>query len=72
MSVKCGQTNVPMLDETPLECGGKYTSSDCIVFKEANTYLSLAPNSSATETIRALYMSLKEARDRIQILEDNQ
>ena len=44
-------------------------STDCVVYEEAISYLSLNTGSTTTEVIQALLTSLINARNRIQTLE---
>jgi hypothetical protein len=50
-------------------CGGKRTSTNCIITENAITYLSLPLNSTLTEIINALVLSLSDARNRVNTLE---
>lgn len=51
-------------------CGAKYTNSNCTLFENAITYLQLPANSSLTDVIANLVLSLADARARILALEN--
>jgi len=65
----CGQTNIPTTDETPLPCE-EFTSTRCATHEDALTYLLLPENSTLDVIIEALLLSLIDARQRIEILEN--
>lgn len=50
-------------------CNGEVKLSDCVIYQDAITYLGLPANSNITTIIEALVLSLKDARDRILVLE---
>lgn len=64
----CTQTNVAETDNSALACD-KFTSTDCIIHEAAISYLGLPENSSMTEVVAAMMLSLIDARNRITILE---
>ena len=66
----CAQTNVAEVDNSAIKCE-KYTSTDCVIYEEAATYLGLPENSSMTNLLEALLLSLIDARNRILILESS-
>ncbi len=63
----CIQTNIPQVETSETDC--EYLDSDCVIHKEAISYLGLPENSSITTIVEALVNSLIDARNRIQILE---
>jgi len=65
----CGQTNIPTTDETPLPCE-EFTDTKCAIHADALTYLLLPENSTLDVIIEALLLSLIDARQRIEILEN--
>lgn len=64
----CFQSITPNIIEDP--CQGKHISTDCVIFNNSITYLSLPTNSTETEVIQALLLSLIDARTRIISLEE--
>ena len=62
----CGKT-ILVEYATEQECEKK--STDCVIYEDAISYLSLEENSTATEVIQALLSSLIDARNRVKILE---
>jgi hypothetical protein len=62
-------THIPT-NEAVEPCSGKYTNSDCTLFAEAITYLQLPANSTLTDVIKNLILSLADARLRITSLEN--
>lgn len=68
MTKICTQTNVAEVDNEALDCE-KLISTDCIILEEAIAYLGLPENSSMTDVIGAMMLSLIDARNRITILE---
>lgn len=52
--------------ETPCEL----TSASCTIFEDAIAYLGLPENSTLTEVVVALTLSLQDARNRIAVLEN--
>jgi hypothetical protein len=68
MTKICTQTNVAEIDNSAQTCE-KFIDTDCIIHKDAIAYLSLPANSSTTEIINALVLSLTDARNRILTLE---
>lgn len=68
MSTECNNGTAIPTNNTPLACE-EYKSSDCTIFTEAITYLGLPADSSLTEVINAMLLSLIDARNRISILE---
>ena len=66
----CGQNNVPTTDNTGYECDENgFTDTNCVVFTDAITYLNLPSNSTMTDVVNNLLLSLIDARNRITILE---
>lgn len=70
MTKICTQTEVPTTDNTAIPCNGLFEGTDCIIYKDAISYLSLQENSNMTEVITALLASLIDARNRIISLEE--
>lgn len=68
MTIFCGQTNIPTLDETPLPCD-VFTSTDCLIYTKPIPYFGFLESSSGTEVLDAILASLIEARGRIAQLE---
>ncbi len=68
MTKICSQTNVAEVDNSAQTCE-KLIDTDCIIHADAISYLSLPENSSTTEVINALVLSLMDARNRILTLE---
>lgn len=67
MENNCYQSTIPNRIEDP--CKGNQISSDCSLFPNSITYLSLPPNSTMTQVVQALLVSLIDARQRIANLE---
>ena len=55
-------TNIPELLEE--ECNGIYTSTNCIIYSAAISYLNLPPNSSLTTIILNLVLA-NQAKDEL-------
>ena len=68
MTKICTQTNVAEIDNSAIECE-KFISTDCIIHAEAISYLGLPENSSMTDVISALMLSLIDVRNRVTNLE---
>lgn len=67
----CSQTNIPQVDNTALECSEcGFISTKCIIRPEAISYLGLPENTDLNTVIDTLLLSLIDARNRIQILEN--
>jgi hypothetical protein len=66
----CGQTTIPAVDNTPLECE-KFISTDCIVYEGGIPYFGFIDDSSLTEVLNATITSLTDVRSRVAILELN-
>lgn len=66
----CIQTNIPEVDNTAPECDPPI-STDCIIHAEAITYLGLPVETSVTEVIEALLLSLIDVRNRVTMIENN-
>lgn len=65
----CSQTNVATVDNSVVECE-KLINSNCIIHEAAIAYLSLPENSSMTEVVNALLLSLMDARNTITLLDN--
>lgn len=63
----CPASIIPNLIEDP--CEGNQLSSTCVIFENAISYLSLSPNSTMTQVVQSLLLSLIDARSRISVLE---
>lgn len=59
--------NIPSLNSDP--CNGETKPATCVIFQNSITYLGLPANSTLEEVLVALLLSLKDARDRIEVLE---
>jgi len=59
----CPSSITPIITEDL--CQGKQSSTNCLIFPNAITYLNLPPNSTATVVIQALLLSLIDARARL-------
>lgn len=68
METNCYQSTTPIRIEDT--CEGNQTSSDCSLFPNSIVYLSLPPNSTMTQVVQALLLSLIDARQRITELEE--
>lgn len=51
------------------DCNGERKSTNCIIYPTAITYLSLPEDSTVTQVIDNLLLSLVDARNRIELLE---
>jgi len=69
MPINCGQTVIPTTDETPLPCE-QFSADRCIVHEAAIAYLSLAAETPLDVVLDTYLLSLIDARNRIQILEE--
>lgn len=69
MRINCTTSVTPELIED--KCKGRQVSTNCVIFEDTISYLSLPENSSATLVIETLLLSLVDARDRITTLESN-
>lgn len=65
---ECNIGTVIPTNNTPLACE-EYKSTDCIIYKSAIVYLGLPADSSMTQVIAAIMLSLIDARNRIRTLE---
>ena len=50
-------------------CNGNQMSTNCVLFPNSITYLSIPPNATTTIVIQSLLASLVDARNRIVVLE---
>ncbi len=64
----CQESVTPNIIEDP--CEGNQMSTDCVIYELAISYLFLPPNSTMTEVVQALLLSLVDARTRITALEN--
>lgn len=58
---------IPELPSDP--CNGKRISTDCVIYPTLISYLDLPEDSTATQVIDNLLLSLVDARNRIELLE---
>ena len=66
----CENNNI-VIPELPSDpCNGERKSTNCIIFPTAITYLGLSSESTATQVIDNLLLSLVDARNRVQLLEN--
>ena len=63
------ENNIEIL-QIPDDCNGKRKSTNCIIYPTAITYLNLASEPTATQVIDNLLLSLVDARNRVQLLEN--
>jgi hypothetical protein len=66
----CSQTNIPILNQQVDPCGGVHTSTNCIFYPEAITYLFIDPNEDLTAVIQAMVLSLQSNNTRTTQLEE--
>jgi hypothetical protein len=66
----CSQTNIPILNQQVDPCGGVHTSTNCIFYPEAITYLFIDPNEDLTAIIQAMVLSLQSNNTRTTQLEE--
>ena len=65
----CENNNIEIL-QIPDDCNGERKSTNCVIYPTAITYLGLSSESTATQVIDNLLLSLVDARNRIQLLEN--
>lgn len=68
MAKICSQTNVAEVDNSAVACE-EFISTNCVIHEDAIAYLGLPENSSMTDVVDALLLSLIDARSRLLILE---
>lgn len=66
----CSQTNIPILNQQEDPCSGVHTSTNCIFYPEAITYLFLETNEDLTAVIQAMVLSLQSNNTRTTQLEE--
>lgn len=66
----CSQTDIPILNQQVDPCGGIHTSTNCIFYPEAITYLFIDPNEDLTAVIQAMVLSLQSNNTRTTQLEE--
>ena len=66
----CSQTNIPILNQQEDPCSGVHTSTNCIFYPEAITYLFLEANEDLTAVIQAMVLSLQSNNTRTTQLEE--
>jgi len=69
MKEKICVTNSTVVSTTNVPCPEGYWNSDCILYENAIAYLSLPINSSMTDVVNALLLSLINVRNRVTVLE---
>lgn len=65
----CLPNTTVVLDETPLICPD-FISTDCVIYPNAISYLELPADSTMTNVVVSLVLSLIDARNRIETLEN--
>ena len=65
----CENNNIEIV-QIPDDCIGERKSTNCIIYPSAITYLGLSSESTATQVIDNLLLSLVDARNRVQLLEN--
>lgn len=66
MENNCYQSTTPNRIEDP--CSGNQLSSNCVIFENNIVYLNLPANSTITQVVQALLVSLIDARQGIATL----
>ena len=61
--------NNTQIVQIPDDCNGERKSTNCVIYPSAITYLGLSSESTATQVIDNLLLSLVDARQRIELLE---
>ena len=64
------ENNNTQIVQIPDNCNGERKSTNCIIYPSAITYLGLSSESTATQVIDNLLLSLVDARNRVQLLEN--
>ncbi len=64
----CENNNIEIV-QIPDNCNGERKSTNCVIYPSAITYLGLPSESTATQVIDNLLLSLVDARNRIELLE---
>lgn len=62
--------NNTQIFQIPDNCNGERKSTNCVIYPTAITYLNLPSNATATQVIDNLLLSLVDARNRIELLEN--
>ena len=62
--------NNTQIVQIPDNCNGERKSTNCVIYPTAITYLGLSSESTATQVIDNLLLSLVDARNRIELLEN--
>ena len=65
----CENNNIEIV-QIPDNCNGERKSTNCVIYPTAITYLGLSSESTATQVIDNLLLSLVDARQRIELLEN--
>ena len=65
----CENNNIEIV-QIPDDCNGERKSTNCVIYPSAITYLGLSSESTATQVVDNLLLSLVDARNRIQLLEN--
>lgn len=66
----CSQTDIPILNQQVDPCGGVHTSTNCIFYPEAITYLFIEPNEDLTAVLQSMILSLQSNNTRTTQLEE--
>ena len=64
------ENNNTQIVQIPDNCNGERKSTNCVIYPTAITYLGLSSESTATQVIDNLLLSLVDARNRVQLLEN--
>ena len=64
------ENNNTQIVQIPDDCKGERKSTNCVIYPTAITYLGLSSESTATQVIDNLLLSLVDARNRVQLLEN--
>ena len=62
--------NNTQIVQIPDPCNGERKSTNCVIYPTAITYLSLPTEPTVTQVIDNLLLSLVDARNRVQLLEN--
>ena len=65
----CENNNIEIV-QIPDNCNGERKSTNCVIYLTAITYLNLASEPTVTQVIDNLLLSLVDARNRVQLLEN--
>ena len=65
----CENNNIQIV-QIPDDCNRERKSTNCVIYPSAITYLGLSSEPTATQVIDNLLLSLVDARNRVQLLEN--